>query len=652
MRFLVFALSLFLGVSFAAQCAAAELTPEQRKELTQIRAELRKVSALVRGKKIDEAQSIVTGVEERLSKVQTDAGLEDNDKLLVPIRKQIETANGLIERAENAPGAKAAPKDKKAAPKAQPEMKKADAEMKKADDGGVSFTRDVAPILQQRCMPCHGEQMNGQLRMDTFAGLRQGGQSGGLLVPGNPNNSLIIQRVTSPLPQFRMPRNRDPLNQNEIQALGVWIGQGAKFDGDNESDPIGQKKMATAKTKSSEMRKPTVDIPKPTGKETVSFKRDIAPFMVNICLRCHRGDDPRGGFSVETFEKLMIGGKSGQVVLPTDLAGSRLWNLVGEQKPIKMPPGDLLITRKNHGDLRTWILEGAKFDGDDPLAELRTLVPTASQEETDALAKMTDEQIQKYRLERSREQWKKALPKEEPAVIEGRDVVIIGNIPPARAQQVSAWADGTVDALRSLFAIKTQPAWRGRLAVFVFGDRFGYEEFGHAVEDRQTPREQMGHTVVNPSYSDAYTVMQDIGDQPMSNGLSFRSIVTSQVTSAFLLRAGDKLPQWLVQGTGFALAARSEGANPLARSMKGSIAPLVATVQKPEDVFVEGTFKPGDVPVVGMQLVEFLISHGGEQKFSQFVREVQGGTPVDKSLQNVYRSDPATIGRAFLASVR
>src|SRR5579863_7520937 len=53
----------------------------------------------------------------------------------------------------------------------------------------------------------------------------------------------------------------------------------------------------------------------PAGKETVSFTKDIAPFMVNLCLNCHSGKNPRSGFSLETYELLMKGGKSGRVVL-------------------------------------------------------------------------------------------------------------------------------------------------------------------------------------------------------------------------------------------------------------------------------------------------------------------------------------------------
>ena len=64
------------------------------------------------------------------------------------------------------------------------------------------------------------------------------------------------------------------------------------------------------------MAVPKVGIPKPKGSETVTFTQDIAPILVNNCVRCHSGNDPKGGLSMETFELLWAGGKSGPVIAP------------------------------------------------------------------------------------------------------------------------------------------------------------------------------------------------------------------------------------------------------------------------------------------------------------------------------------------------
>src|SRR5438045_4891679 len=99
-------------------------------------------------------------------------------------------------------------------------------------------------------------------------------------------------------------------------------------------------------------------------------------------------------------------GKSGRLVLPGNTKESRLWHLVGEQDPIKMPPGQALITRTNHANLKTWIEEGAKFDGPDPKATLRSLVPTDAEKRAKELASLSPDELARRRKARAQELWK------------------------------------------------------------------------------------------------------------------------------------------------------------------------------------------------------------------------------------------------------
>ena len=152
----------------------------------------------------------------------------------------------------------------------------------------------------------------------------------------------------------RMPKNAPALEQNQIELIAKWIQEGARFDGEKETDPIG----ASAKAK-----KNPVKVEMATGDEKVSFMKDVAPWMLDFCMRCHSGNNPASGFSVVTFEDILRGGDTGEVIVPGKPDDSRLWQLVGLQDPIKMPQGQALLKRKNANDLKTWIEEGAKFDG-------------------------------------------------------------------------------------------------------------------------------------------------------------------------------------------------------------------------------------------------------------------------------------------------
>ena len=98
----------------------------------------------------------------------------------------------------------------------------------------VSFRRDVAPILQQRCVACHGEEKTkGGYRLDTFESLAKPGDSGDPpFTPGNSAKSSLHRLLIAPDADERMPQKADALPPDEIAVMERWIAEGAKFDGD------------------------------------------------------------------------------------------------------------------------------------------------------------------------------------------------------------------------------------------------------------------------------------------------------------------------------------------------------------------------------------------------------------------------------------
>src|SRR5690606_2042331 len=79
-----------------------------------------------------------------------------------------------------------------------------------------------------RCTPCHGEERQRKgLRLDDRAALLRGGRSGPAIVPGDPDGSLLVQRVAGV--GKRMPPEGEPLGAREIAALRAWIVAGAPF---------------------------------------------------------------------------------------------------------------------------------------------------------------------------------------------------------------------------------------------------------------------------------------------------------------------------------------------------------------------------------------------------------------------------------------
>ncbi|MFT5095591.1 MAG: hypothetical protein ACI93T_004440, partial [Porticoccaceae bacterium] len=100
-----------------------------------------------------------------------------------------------------------------------------------ADD--VDFMRDIAPILEERCWYCHGEdEQESNLRLNLRAKMLRGGDSGlSAVIPGKPEKSYLIELVTHDDDEMRMPPDKDKLPAKEIALLTNWIKQGAVWPG-------------------------------------------------------------------------------------------------------------------------------------------------------------------------------------------------------------------------------------------------------------------------------------------------------------------------------------------------------------------------------------------------------------------------------------
>lgn len=99
----------------------------------------------------------------------------------------------------------------------------------------LSFNRDVRPILSEHCFNCHGideKNRKSGLRLDERSAALLGGDSDGpAIVPGKPEKSALIKRITAHADESIMPppRVKNPLNAKQIATLKQWITQGAGY---------------------------------------------------------------------------------------------------------------------------------------------------------------------------------------------------------------------------------------------------------------------------------------------------------------------------------------------------------------------------------------------------------------------------------------
>ena len=114
---------------------------------------------------------------------------------------------------------------------------------------GVEFFESkIRPVLTQRCYSCHSSQakeVKAELWLDTRDGLRKGGESGAAVVPGNVEESLLIQAIKHET--YEMPPG-DKLPDNVIADFEEWVRLGAPDP--RVGKAAGSKKVSLAESRS------------------------------------------------------------------------------------------------------------------------------------------------------------------------------------------------------------------------------------------------------------------------------------------------------------------------------------------------------------------------------------------------------------------
>ena len=88
----------------------------------------------------------------------------------------------------------------------------------------VSFNADILPILQSRCVNCHGGQKTEKkFNMTSHASLMQGSENGAMIIPGDAENSKLISLIAA----GKMPKRGPKITPDQLQLLMDWVNAGA-----------------------------------------------------------------------------------------------------------------------------------------------------------------------------------------------------------------------------------------------------------------------------------------------------------------------------------------------------------------------------------------------------------------------------------------
>lgn len=116
------------------------------------------------------------------------------------------------------------------------------------------FEKNIRPVLAEKCYKCHSadsEKVKGGLLLDTRDGIREGGDSGHAVVPGNLKDSLLIAALKWEDKDTRMPPEKDggKLSDEVIANFEKWVQMGAPDPREGLAAKVAKKEWDIAKGK-------------------------------------------------------------------------------------------------------------------------------------------------------------------------------------------------------------------------------------------------------------------------------------------------------------------------------------------------------------------------------------------------------------------
>jgi hypothetical protein len=133
------------------------------------------------------------------------------------LRKTLGPIEALMPKPEAAPSAMAAAPGTEATPAMATEPK-------------LTFTKDIFPIFEQKCLSCHEEgKRRGGLSLATFNHTMEGGSSGQVISPGDPDASRLVKLISLEMEPI-MPPKGEALDDATIDLIRAWIAEGAPRD--------------------------------------------------------------------------------------------------------------------------------------------------------------------------------------------------------------------------------------------------------------------------------------------------------------------------------------------------------------------------------------------------------------------------------------
>lgn len=614
MRFKIAVILFFSGLFWIGpESRLVGQTPQERAAVSKIQSDMVSAGKLYSEKKFKDCVAAIKQIQADIEKV-TAGGNRNVIRELQPTYDRLKKAHSLLElEGYTLPPLKPLVPTK-GTPKPGPAM--------------TSFTKQVAPMLVANCGRCHVNRSQGRFSMATYTALMLGPNNNRVVFPGDVPGSRIVEVIED----GEMPPN-GKIKPEDLALLKKWITEGAKFDGDDRSVTLAD--LARAANPNAP-RRPTAQVVRATGKETVSFSLDIAPVFIQNCNGCHYDvrNNPRGGLNLSTFRRIIRGGDSGSMIVPGKPEESLLVKKIKGEAGTRMPAGRPPLSSEVIAKIEKWIKEGATFDAKNDQGDIKPIYEFAR------ASKATHEELMADRLKSSQDNWKLFMPSTPPTKFETDDFVLFGDMSEAALKDYARACEKVIPKIRRTFQVRSGPIVKGRFSLFLFSQRYDYSEFGKMVEKRDLPRNWKGHF--------RYDVINAYGAMILPRNkedFSLEGMLAQQISGLVVASMGKDVPAWFAEGCARVAARTADPKDPRIETWKTDWPTIYEKLQA-GDEFVKGQLPPEDTALAGFVMVDALMRQKGQ--FNQLLKALREGHEFDKAFSVIYRGTPSEVAKQVM----
>lgn len=566
--------------------------------------------------KLPRAPSGVRPLVDRCGQLKDDLELEgiDVSGIVIPqVQSVASAAPAKTAPAKSAPG-------KAAAAKAAP---------------AISFTRQVAPILVTHCGGCHVSGRRGDFHMPSYEALMKTG----LVQRGVGDSSRLVEVIVT----GDMPRGGGRVPPQDLALLVAWINAGASFDGTDPTAPLGQAAKSSVATTASmpgggtKGSAPAAPVVLKPG--DVSFAFQVAPVLQKNCVGCHDDTQPEARLSMTSFARLARGGESGSPFVAGRGAESLLVRKIkgasgieGQRMPIGKPPlaADVIAL------VEQWIDQGARLDMLGPDASLTDLAAAGR------ARSLSHDELKTARFAAAEHLWRRAIPDETPATARLADVVVLGNLPPSRLDEVAGSIEKAAGGARELLIDGEGPLLKGGVACYLFAKAYDFSNFREAITREERPKGMVGDAGIAGDVAYGAVIVPAATADGADDDLA--ALAAEQMVAAALLGRGA--PAWFARGAGRVVAGKVLPKAGIVKGWRQESVEAVARLGSPEDFF-DGHAGPVAQAAVGGGFVGALAP--APAKLAALVARLDAGSPFDAAFAEVFKSPPRPLFAAWAA---